>query len=67
MDDKEKETESKAEKFSEKMTAMAETTALAFEQWLAENPTASKKEAHKRLVETIQMNSMMSLMGLMFI
>ena len=63
MDDKE--AEQKAKMASDMHHRLAEQHASAFEAWLNEHRDATKEEAHERLVQTIEMSIMFSVMTLM--
>lgn len=64
MDEDEKEAIDKAKKMSDLTTKLAESAANSFEEWLANNQNATKEDAHKRLVRTIDGNAMMVLLML---
>ncbi len=63
----EQEAEQKAKKANEMHHRLADQHASAFEAWLNEHRDATKEEAHERLVQTIEMSIMLSMMSLMMI
>lgn len=62
MDDKE--AEIKVQKMQEMTRRFADVMARHFEDWLNEHQSASKEEAHKQLVDTIESCTMMNTMML---
>ena len=63
----EKEAELKAGMAQEMHHKLAEQHASAFEAWLKEHQDATKEEAHERLVRTIEMSIMLSMMSIMML
>lgn len=61
----EQETEQKAKMVQGMHHRLAEQHVSAFEAWLNEHRDATKEEAHERLVQTIEMSVMISMMSLM--
>ena len=60
----EQEAEQKAKMVQEMHHKLAESHASAFEEWLKDNQDATVNEAHERLVQTIEMAIMFSMMSL---
>lgn len=62
-----KEAEQKVDKINKIHHDLAESHASAFEAWLNEHKDATKEEAHERLVHTIEVSIMFSMMSLMML
>lgn len=60
----EEEATQKAEKLQQMHHNIAESHAAAFEAWLKEHQDVTKDEAHERLVKTIEIAVMLSMMSL---